>query len=267
MTAFSSLPPAPSDPWITLLPPAPEDPHPSWSPWATVDGISTGPRTIPYPLTFGPLPTLPPIPPGALGPPTELLPPARLASICPPDPWISTPEPPPLLCYVEPAPIIAEPPKAGEDESTPAPAPPAKATEPPPRAVELYPLEQCARLEARIFHRPEQTKDILEKNGLDAPGFQALVRHWQAAIEAELRQGKSALRREHDAAFVAELEHARGPLTPGDFARLSLAFERGDAGNALAALDLPQSAAPSIQRMTLARAMKNPRVRANPHTS
>jgi hypothetical protein len=255
MDTSSSLPPPASDPWITRLPPAPDEHSPSLSPWVTVDCVGHASTVLLPPAWILPW-SVPPIPPGALGAPTEVLPPPLLAPVVSADPW-HAPAPPAYLFTVAAAARSASVPAATISSIIPAsPAPPA------PLPLDLYPLERCARIDAAITHRPARADEILEGHGLDAPAFRALRQHYRNAIQADLRQGNGALLLQYDAAFVAALERVRGPLTPDDFARLAIAGERGDLEASLSALDLPGSALPALQRVRIARASKDPKLRA-----
>jgi hypothetical protein len=255
MDTFSSLPPPASDPWITLLPPAPAERSPSLSPWVTVDCVGHASTLLLPPARILPW-SLPPIPPGALGAPTEVLPPPLLAPVVSADPW-HAPAPPAYLFTVVTA---AQP---ASIPATPIPSVvPALPAAPAPLPLDLYPLERCARIDAAITHRPARASEILESHGLDAPAFHALRNHHRDSIQADLRQGNGTLLLQYDAAFVAELERVRGPLTPGDFVRLARASERGDLEASLSALDLPGSALLPLQRVKIARASREPKLRA-----
>jgi len=90
----------------------------------------------------------------------------------------------------------------------------------------------------------------------------ALRRHWDEAIREESHRGRADLLRAHDAAFVGQLERERGPITPEQYARLTIAAERDQRDQALAALELPREALVPIERVYLARTVQEPRIRA-----
>jgi hypothetical protein len=255
MDTSSSLPPPASDPWITLLPPALDERSPSLSPWVTVDCVGHASTLLLPPARILPW-SVPPIPPGALGAPTEVLPPPMLAPVISADPW-HAPAPPAYLFTVAAAARPASVPAAPIPSVVP--VPPAA---PAPLPLDLYPLERCACIDAAIAHRPARADEILGVHSLDAPAFRALRQHYRDAMQAELRQGDSVLLLQYDAAFVAELERVRGPLTPGDFAHLAIASERGDLEAALVTLDLPRCALLPLPRVRIARASRDPKLRA-----
>jgi len=236
------IPPSPAD-TPTLYPSDPEPP--GWHSWHPADPWTEGTATLLLPPAIHSR-SLPPIPYGTLGPPTELLPPPMLGPVRVEEPWIAPP--PPTDLFV-PAPATAPAPV-----SAPVPA---------PLPLDLYPIERCARIEASIARNPDQAAEILTDHGLDALTWRALRNHWQDAIQAEIDHGKSTLLRAHDAAFLAQLEQQRGPLTAEDLARLTLAAERGTRSKTLATLGLPPASGLAIDRALLARASKDPKLRAS----
>jgi hypothetical protein len=77
--------------------------------------------------------------------------------------------------------------------------------------------------------------------------------HWRERLDAEQARGKSNLLRGYDEAYVTQLETERGPITPTEYARLTVAAERGSAEEALAALNLPPTGLPRVQRVWMRR--------------
>jgi hypothetical protein len=61
---------------------------------------------------------------------------------------------------------------------------------------------------------------------------------------------------------VAALEEQRGPIVAGEYARLSVAVDRGKVVAVLAELDLPGDAMMRIRRVWLTRMVKDPRAAA-----
>ncbi|UQA55735.1 hypothetical protein [Polyangium aurulentum] len=165
------------------------------------------------------------------------------------EPWIAPPAPVDLFA---PAPSAATA-TAPAAVSTPVPA---------PLPLDLYPIERCARIDASIARTPNRTAGILTDHGLDAPTWQSLRSYWQDAIQAEIDHGKATFLRSHDAAFLAQLEQERGPLTSEDLARLVLSAERGTRSKTLAALGLPPASGLAIERALLSRASRDPKLRA-----
>src|SRR5207253_3248466 len=75
------------------------------------------------------------------------------------------------------------------------------------------PLETCAALTAELAYRPAGHDASLESHNLDASRWQAGSRRYQEEIRDEAKRGKRNLMRRFDAAYVAELERLRGPVT------------------------------------------------------
>jgi hypothetical protein len=170
-------------------------------------------------------------------------------------------EPPRILLVDAPAQVIHEPRTAKLSEPE-APAP--HAAEPPDKTApaELaplsdglplaeYPLERCAAIGASIARSKEDKSRILEANKLDAAAWAALDQHWNEAVLEETRRGKAALLWAYDAAYVARLEEERGPIRLEEYARISVAAERGALGDVLPEMSLPREAIMRIERVWL----------------
>ena len=92
--------------------------------------------------------------------------------------------------------------------------------------------------------RPGDRSAILQSQQLDAPTWEALEKHWLAAIRAGFNNGDPGLLHAYDAAFVASLERQRGgPITRAEHASIAAGRGRGRSASALAALGLPTCAA------------------------
>jgi hypothetical protein len=145
----------------------------------------------------------------------------------------------------------------------PAAAPPAQpiearasvpaATAPTAPAEAPMPIEQCAAIAASIARRKPDTALILEEHKITPSDWAIIERHWNDAIRKETDRGKTALLATYDAAYVAQLERERGPITVEEYARLVVASERGSAGDALVELKLPRGAMLKIERVWLAK--------------
>lgn len=94
------------------------------------------------------------------------------------------------------------------------------------------------------------------------PGSARLAQHWDEAIAAETRRGRSRLLGSYDAAYVGQLEKERGPITPEEHARLVVAAERGGVEGACRALELPAEAFMRVRRLWIERCAADPRVGA-----
>lgn len=141
--------------------------------------------------------------------------------------------------------------------SEPAPAGPARLP------LAEYPIERCAALSASLARRPDRRQDLLASHPLDPSTWEALRRRWDEALRDEARRGRADLLRAHDAAFVEQLERERGPITPEQYARLTVAAERERRDEVLVELDLPREALLPVERVYLARTMQDPRLRTS----
>jgi hypothetical protein len=115
------------------------------------------------------------------------------------------------------------------------------------------PIEQCAAIAASIARRKPDTALILKEHKVTPSDWAAVERYWSDAIRKETDRGKTALLAAYDAAYVAQLERERGPITVEEYARLVVAAERGGIGDALAELKLPRGAMLKIERVWLAK--------------
>ncbi|MCC6552352.1 MAG: DUF2169 domain-containing protein [Polyangiaceae bacterium] len=145
----------------------------------------------------------------------------------------------------------------------PAPAPdPASDSAPAPAADDLpladYPLPRCAALSASLERRPPDRRAILDGERLSDDVWARLARHWADAIRKQTSKGKGALLAAWDEAYVARLEEERGPIGPGEYARIAVAGERGDEEAAAEALGVPRGALIRVQRVYLHRIADDP---------
>jgi hypothetical protein len=204
------------------------------------------PNPAAHPLAAAPAPLAPP-----REPPAPSQEPARAFPA--PPPMIGPLATPEMLERREPAPPSE---KAPPPPPAPEPTPEEPAAPPPPLAV--FPLERCAAIAASIARRMEEKARILERHDLAGSTWNALEAHWQAAIRQETARGKQALLRSYDEAYVGQLEQERGPITVGEYAKLSAASERGTEHEVLAELDLPPAALLRLQRIWLKRTALTP---------
>ncbi len=114
--------------------------------------------------------------------------------------------------------------------------------------LEVYPIERCAAIAASRARRKADAARILEESELTEALWQKLDKYWGDATQAEIRRGKTALLKAYDAAYVARLEEERGPISIEEYARISVASERGTTALVLAELTLPKGAAMRIER-------------------
>lgn len=129
-----------------------------------------------------------------------------------------------------------------------------RASRPPPEAelpLAEFPIERCAAIAASTARAPADAPQILTTHELDPAIWQALDRHWNAAVGEETARGKTRLLRSYDAAYVAQLERERGPIQVDEYARLVVATEQGRMTEVLAELTLPPAATMRIERVWL----------------
>ena len=135
------------------------------------------------------------------------------------------------------APTLPPPPLAAAEEQTADPAD--------------FPVDRFAALEATIAVGATSRAEVLRAAGLRERAFKAVERHFKDAFEAESATGSQALRGDYDAAYVATVEEARGPIELPEYARIMVGLERGRAPLALDALRIPRPALmPIVRRWT-----------------
>jgi hypothetical protein len=115
---------------------------------------------------------------------------------------------------------------------------------------------------AQLAGRDADRAAILEAEKLTPEKWEQEHERWLGEIHDELDRGRKTLRTAYDAAYVTALEDRRGPIAAGEYARLSVAVERGKVADVLDDLDLPRDAMMRIQRVWLAKMAKEPRVAA-----
>jgi hypothetical protein len=68
-------------------------------------------------------------------------------------------------------------------------------------------------------------------------------------VRRDAERGKTAKLRAYDDAYVGQLEDDRGPIAVDEYARITVAVERGTASATLAELGLPDASLMRIQRV------------------
>jgi hypothetical protein len=119
-------------------------------------------------------------------------------------------------------------------------------------------IEACAALAASIARRPDERARILEDEEVSAADFAREDQRWSKALKEEAGRGQRALAQAYDAAYVGRLEKERGPIEVREYARLVVAGERRNAAPVLAELGLPREAVMRIERVWLAKTMRDP---------
>ena len=140
-----------------------------------------------------------------------------------------------------------------EPESDPRPpiaAPPSAAAA---RIPGAFTIDHCARIAASLACRPASRAEVLRAVGLDEATWARLDEHWSRALADESERQKNALLKQHDAAYVAQIEEERGPISIEEYAHLLVASERHGPGAVLASLRIPADANMRIRRVWIAR--------------
>lgn len=140
-------------------------------------------------------------------------------------------------------------PEPESDPRPPASASPAAAT-PIPGA---FTIERCARVAASLACRPAARAEVLRAVGLDEATWARLDEHWSRALAEEGERQKNVLLKQHDAAYVAQIEQERGPISIEEYAHLLVASERHGPEAVLASLGIPADANMRIRRVWIAR--------------
>ncbi|HRI63503.1 MAG TPA: hypothetical protein PK156_04680, partial [Polyangium sp.] len=135
-----------------------------------------------------------------------------------------------------------------------APVPPAPSVEAPKKFNPAdFPLERCAALTASIARTKPNKGKLLEAEELTEKQWESIQEYWNEAIKAETRRGKRTLLDRFDEAYVGQLEKERGPITVEEYAKLSVAGERGTLEDVLEELGLPRGAVMRVERVWMKR--------------
>jgi hypothetical protein len=134
-------------------------------------------------------------------------------------------------------------------------APEAKETAPktPALKIEEVTVETCGAIAASLARRKDEAAKILEERSISAADWKLVEKYWTEAIRKETDRGRMGLLRAYDAAYVAQIEKERGPITVEEYARLVVASERGGAAPVLEELRMPRGAFMRIERVWLDR--------------
>ncbi len=119
--------------------------------------------------------------------------------------------------------------------------------------LDSFPIERCARIAASLACRPFARAEVLRAHGIDEANWARLDDHWARALHEEGERQKNVLLKQHDAAYVAQIEDERGPITIEEYAHLLVASERHGPEVVLATLGIPAAANMRIRRVWIAR--------------
>jgi hypothetical protein len=138
------------------------------------------------------------------------------------------------------------------DAETPPPGANGVAQKTEPKTEEVT-IETCGAIAASLARRKDEAAKILEERSITAADWKIVEKYWAEAIRKETDRGRTALLKAYDAAYVAQLEKERGPITVEEYARLVVASERGGAAPVLDELSLPKGSFMRIERVWLER--------------
>jgi hypothetical protein len=127
---------------------------------------------------------------------------------------------------------------------------------------EDFSLERCAALTARIARRKSDKARMLEEEKLSPEYWTAVEKHWSTAIQDETKKGKKTLLDRFDTAYVDQIEKERGLIDVREYAKLTVAAERGALDEVLEELQLPRGAVMRIERVWVKRFAKEPELAA-----
>ncbi|MBK8256701.1 MAG: DUF2169 domain-containing protein [Polyangiaceae bacterium] len=176
-----------------------------------------------------------------------------------PAPSTAAPPPPPVMGSLGMTGSFSALSSPSAAPSTAAPTPFPSAVPAPPAVVpgtlplEQFPIDKCARIAARLDRRPRDREATLKSNAIDEPTWSRLDGHWQEELRIEAEKKKNALLKTYDTAYVAQIEEERGPISVAEYARLTVASERGDVTPVAAQLGIPAEATMRIRRVWIAK--------------
>jgi hypothetical protein len=152
---------------------------------------------------------------------------------------------------------VAPPPPLAVLISTPPPAPPPQPqqdSEPQQEQAPRLALEEVAALDAELHRDATAGKQSLERKRVTEAELDAQRGAFLEAAALETKQGKRALQRSYDEAYLSRLEQLRGhPVSVDEYARIVVALERLAAPEVLVELDLPEPALLVLTRVFIDR--------------
>ncbi|KYF86698.1 hypothetical protein BE17_49230 [Sorangium cellulosum] len=110
-------------------------------------------------------------------------------------------------------------------------------------------VERYATVAAQLLERRAPRADVLRAHGLSEALFAEIERRWSVAMDDEDRRGGHALRDAYDVAYIKEWEAHRGPFELGDYARLTVAAERGHLAAALDSIGIRRTLWTRLKRV------------------
>ena len=249
--------PAAVPPPAVVPPPAPASvppPIPIPPPRPSAPALIPSPEPKPPALASIPLPDVrPPAPPAAIAPPAFVPPPLPALPAEPPAPAPPPPIVPKPAADLPPAPPMIGPLAKLGMESPPEGSRSEAKGAAPALKVEEVTVETCGAIAASLARRKDDAPRILEERSITAADWKLVEKYWSEAIRKETDRGRMVLLRAYDAAYVAQLEKERGPITVEEYARLVVASERGGAAPVLEELSMPRGAFMRIERVWLDR--------------
>jgi hypothetical protein len=119
----------------------------------------------------------------------------------------------------------------------------------PPAPAETIGVKQCATIAAEIAERQTPRREVLDARGLSEERWAEIEKEHNQALADEAKRGEHVLADAYDDAYVAVWEAHRGPLEVGDYARLTVAAERGGLGPLLEALSIRRTLWSRLKRL------------------
>jgi hypothetical protein len=99
---------------------------------------------------------------------------------------------------------------------------------------------------------------VLGAHGLSEARFMAIETRWTKALADEAKRGDRSLQDAYDDAYLSAWQAIRGAFEVADYARLTLAAERGDLAPALDAMALRRTTWMRIKRIFARRVAASP---------
>lgn len=180
--------------------------------------------------------------------------PAPAAAPVPEEPMPGLPAPPP---HIGPIAMVDAPPRAEEPVHEEPVAPVVESPAPPEPEIPQISLEKCAEITASIARTKGDESRILKENKLTKKAWEDVKAHWNEEVRKETARGKSVLLKRFDGAYVEQLERERGTINVEEYARISVAMERGTVDEVFAELGLPRGALMRIERVWAGRMAKD----------
>jgi len=121
-------------------------------------------------------------------------------------------------------------------------------------------LEHCAAVRATLSMPGASRADVLAKNDLDDATWARIEKAHMSRIDQETSKGLTDLLNRYDASYVAAQDKLRRPIGVKEFARITVARERGALAETLSELSIPRSELMRLDRVWQQRRLAYPEV-------